>query len=85
MPLPIVKMISNLGEWLAGIINKPPLIPKGQLHFMQWKARPQSKKAQQELNWSPTPLRKGLSKTISFLIGPPAENAENNNTMEQTG
>jgi dihydroflavonol-4-reductase len=69
MPLPIVNMISSAGEWLAGMINKPPLIPKGQLHFMQWKARPKSMKAQQELNWSPTPLREGLAKTISFLIG----------------
>ncbi|TDI97690.1 MAG: NAD-dependent epimerase/dehydratase family protein [Caldithrix sp.] len=85
MPLPIVKMISTLGEWVAGIINKPPLIPKGQLHFMQWKARPQSKKAQQELNWSPTPLREGLSKTISFLIDPSAEKGVNTNTMEQAG
>lgn len=69
MPLPIVNMISSAGEWLAGIINKPPLIPKGQLHFMQWKARPNSMKAQQELNWSPTPLREGLARTISFLLG----------------
>jgi len=73
MPLPVVKMISRLGEWWSGIINKPPLIPKGQLHFMQWKARPESKKAQQELDWSPTPLREGLSKTISFLMGTVSE------------
>jgi hypothetical protein len=69
MPIPIVKVISTLGEWWAGISNKPPLIPKGQLHFMQWKARPKSEKAQQNLNWTPTPLREGLSKTISFMIG----------------
>jgi nucleoside-diphosphate-sugar epimerase len=73
MPLPIVKMISGLGEWWAGIVNKPPLIPKGQLHFMQWKARPKNEKARQELNWSATPLREGLSKTISFLIGTRSE------------
>jgi len=73
MPLPVVKMISSLGEWWAGMVNKPPLIPKGQLHFMQWKAVPDSTKAQQELNWSPTPLRKGLSNTISFLIGTPSK------------
>ena len=70
MPLPIAKMIASLGEWLARMINNPPLIPKGQLYFLQWQARPQSEKARRELNWSPTPLRKGLSKTISFLIGP---------------
>jgi len=69
MPLPVVKLISSLGEWWAGMVNKPPLIPKGQLHFMQWKARPKNMKARQELNWSPTPLRKGLSDTISFLTG----------------
>ena len=69
MPLPVAKMLAGLGEWLAGIINKPPLIPKGQLFFLQLQARPQSKKARQQLNWSPTPLREGLSKTISLLIG----------------
>jgi len=68
MPMPIVKIISSLGELLAGITKKPPLIPKGQLHFMQWKARPNSQNAQRELGWSPTPLREGLSKTIAFLL-----------------
>ena len=70
MPLSIVKIISSLGELWAKIVNKPPLIPKGQLHFMQWNARPVNTKAQKELNWSPTPLRKGLSETISFLAAP---------------
>lgn len=63
IPLGIAKGVSVVGEWLANMINKPPLIPKGQLHFLQWGAIPQSKKAQQELGWSPTSLEEGLKLT----------------------
>ncbi len=68
LPLSIARAISSAGELWAGISNKAPLIPKGQLHFMQWQANPQSGKAQRELGWTLTPLREGLAETIIFLI-----------------
>ena len=67
MPLPVVKMVSNLGEAIAKLSGKPPLIPKGQLHFLLWGAIPDSSKAKKELGWTPTNLTEGLSKTIQFL------------------
>jgi dihydroflavonol-4-reductase len=67
LPLPAAKGVSIVGEWVADIINKPPLIPKGQLHFLQWGATPRSDKAKQELGWSPLPFREGIRKTIEFL------------------
>lgn len=69
MPLRIVKAVSGIGEWWAGITGKPPLIPKGQLHFLQWQAFPQNDRARKELGWSPTPLRRGLRQTIAYFLG----------------
>ncbi|NOX86522.1 MAG: NAD-dependent epimerase/dehydratase family protein [Chlorobi bacterium] len=68
MPLPVVKTVSVLGEWLAGITGKPPLIPKGQLHFLLWKAIPDSTKAQRELGWKPVPIETGIKKTVEYLF-----------------
>lgn len=68
MPMGIVKAVAAIGEWWAGITGTPPLIPKGQLHFMQWQAFPINTKARKVLGWSPTPLRAGLQQTITYLM-----------------
>ena len=67
MPLGVAKLVSILGEGLANIINKAPLIPKGQLHFLQWQAIPVSHKAQQQLGWKTTPFDDALQSTLNFL------------------
>ena len=69
MPLAVVKTVAAMGEWWAGITGRPPLIPKGQLHFMLWGARPQNTRACRELGWMPTPLDAGLKQTITYLLG----------------
>lgn len=67
MPLALAKMVSRATEFFAYLTNKPPLIPKGQLHFLQWKAVPQSGKAKRELGWKPVSTREGIRRTIEFL------------------
>ncbi len=67
MPITIARMISTIGEFIAGLINKPPLIPKGQLHFFQWQARPDSSKAKAKLGWKPHAFDQGLQMTIDYL------------------
>ena len=67
MPLCIANAISFIGELIAGVINHPPLMPKGQLHFLQWQAIPCSEKAQTELDWKITPFEEGLKDTLSYL------------------
>jgi dihydroflavonol-4-reductase len=67
LPLPIAKAVAAIGEWIAQRTDKPPLIPRGQLQFLQWRAHPQSVRAQNELGWSTTPLRQGLRQTVEFL------------------
>jgi len=68
MPLPVVKVVSGVGEWIAKFSGKPPLIPKGQLHFLLSGATPDSSKAEKELGWHSTPIEKGISKTIDYLL-----------------
>jgi dihydroflavonol-4-reductase len=68
MPVGVVKAVAAIGEWWAAITGKPPLIPKGQLHFMLWGAVPRSDRAHQMLGWRPTPLRAALQQTVAYLL-----------------
>jgi dihydroflavonol-4-reductase len=67
MPAPVARALANGGEALARVIRRRPLLPKGQLYFFLWDARPQSAKAQRELGWTPTPLEDGLAATVAAL------------------
>ena len=67
MPVPVAKALAGGGEALSRVIRRPPLLPKGQLYFFLWDARPQSAKAQRELGWTPTPLEEGLAATVAAL------------------
>ena len=55
------------GEPVARLIGKPPLLPRGQHHFLSWNAAPDSSKAQDELGWEPTPLERGLRETLTSM------------------
>ena len=65
MPVPVATAISAAGEAASRVLRKPPLLPKGQLHFFLWNARPVSAKAQRELGWVPTPLEEGLRAVVA--------------------
>jgi nucleoside-diphosphate-sugar epimerase len=65
MPVPLAKALAAGGEVASRAIRKPPLLPKGQLHFFLWDARPQSGKARRQLGWVPTPLEEGLRAVVS--------------------
>lgn len=67
MPYFLGRSISVVGELAAKVIRRPPLIPAGQLHFLQWQARPSSARAQRELGWKPVGLEEGIQKTIAYL------------------
>jgi len=67
MPVPVARALATGGEALARLVRRPPLLPKGQLYFFLWDARPQSAKAQRELGWTPTPLEEGLAATVAAL------------------
>jgi dihydroflavonol-4-reductase len=67
MPVPVAKAIANLGAGISRVIRRPPLLPKGQLTYILWQARPDSSKAQRELGWKTTPLDEGVRKTLNSM------------------
>ncbi len=67
MPVPVAKAISAAGEGISRVVRRPPLLPRGQLHFFLWDVRPQSGRAQRELGWIPTPLEEGLAAAVAAL------------------
>jgi dihydroflavonol-4-reductase len=67
MPVPVAKALAAGGEAISRVLRRPPLLPRGQLYFFLWDARPQSAKAQRELGWTPTPLEDGLAATVAAL------------------
>lgn len=67
MPLFVASMVANLGEWVSSLTGKPPLLPKGQLVFLQYEARPLAERAKRELGWQPTPFLTALDETLGFL------------------
>lgn len=67
LPLWLCSFVSTTGEWIAGLTGKPPLIPKGQLKFLQVDSFPTAKRATDELGLRFTPLADGLAATIAWL------------------
>lgn len=68
LPVPLARAFAAGGEALANRIRRPPLLAKGQLHFLLWNARPDSGKAQRELGWTPTPLDEGVRRTLTSIF-----------------
>ncbi len=67
LPATAAKAMAAAGAPIAALTGKPPLMPKGQLHFFLWNAAPDSSKAQRELGWKPTPLDEGLRRTLASM------------------
>src|SRR5215207_5084368 len=67
MPIPVAKAIAAAGEGISRVIRRPPLLPRGQLTYFLWQARPDSSKAQSALGWKPTPLTDGVGKTLDAM------------------
>ncbi len=67
LPAGIARVAAAAGEAVARVTGKPPLLPRGQLHFLLSGVRPVAAKARDELGWEPTPLREGLRKTLAYL------------------
>lgn len=67
MPLWLGNVVAQVGEAVSGVTGRPPLIPKGQLHFLQWQAIPDGGRARAQLGWQPRSFEAGLRETIAFL------------------
>lgn len=67
LPAAVAEGIAALGAAVARVTRRPPLLPRGQLTFLRWNARPDSTKAQRELGWTPMPLEEGMRRTLEHL------------------
>jgi dihydroflavonol-4-reductase len=67
MPVPVAKALASAGEGVSRLIRRPPLLPRGQLHYFLWQAQPDSSKAQRELGWQTTPLEEGVRSTLDSM------------------
>lgn len=67
MPVPVAKAVAGVGAGISKVIRRPPLLPRGQLTYFLWQARPDSSKAQRELGWQTTPLAEGVRATLDSM------------------
>lgn len=67
IPLWLASAISTAGELKGRLIGRPPLMPRGQLQFLQVDSYPSATRATAELGLAFTPLAEGLAKTVAWL------------------
>lgn len=67
MPAFVASAVAAAGELVSRFTGRPPLVSRGQVHFLALRARPSSARIQRELGWRPTPLGDALRETLAFL------------------
>lgn len=67
LPVPLARALASAGEAVAGLIDRPPLLGRGQFRFLQWQARADSSKAREELGFEPLDWREGIARTVSWM------------------
>jgi dihydroflavonol-4-reductase len=68
MPGLVAHGVAAAGEAIARITRKPPLVPHGQLLFLESHTRPDAARARRVLGWRPTPFRDALPATLEFVL-----------------
>lgn len=64
MPLGVARAVSSVGERVARVTGRPPLIPRGALHFLESRVHPLASRAREELGWAPIDFAGGLEGTL---------------------
>jgi nucleoside-diphosphate-sugar epimerase len=67
MPLPVARAVSTAGERVAQVINRPPMIPRSVLQFLERGSRPTAARARNDLGWNPTPFPTGVERTLVYF------------------
>jgi dihydroflavonol-4-reductase len=65
--LPLARAAAVVGERVAAVTGRPPLIPRGGLEFLVSGRRPIADRARSELGWTPTPFDEGLARTFAHF------------------
>lgn len=65
LPSFLARALSFTTESLSALTHEPPLLPKGQLHFLEWGAIPDARRAKEQLGIEFTPLEVGLAALVA--------------------
>ena len=66
-PVWLMRAFAGTMEPLARVIPFTPLVTRGQLSIVLWRADVDTGKARRELGFRPTPLAEGVRETVDFL------------------
>ncbi len=67
MPLAVARAVSAVGERIAALSGRPPLIPHGALIFLESHPVPDGGRARDELGLEVTPWERGLAETLDHF------------------
>jgi dihydroflavonol-4-reductase len=67
LPTGLAKALTAAGEGVSRVIRRPPLIGRGQLHFLLWQARVDNSKAREQLGIDFTPWEEGVRRTVRWM------------------
>jgi len=67
MPVSLARGMAAAGEGVSRLIRRPPLLGRGQLHFLLWQARVDHSKAREQLGVEFTPWREGIRRTVRWM------------------
>jgi dihydroflavonol-4-reductase len=68
MPSVVAHAVAAGGGLVARLVGKPPLIPSGQLWFLESHSRPDAVRAKRELGWTPIAFRDALPATLEYAL-----------------
>lgn len=68
LPERLAHGLSRAGEAIARAVGKPPMLPRGQLEFLGWRARADSTKAREELGIEPLDWREAVRRTTRWIL-----------------
>jgi dihydroflavonol-4-reductase len=67
MPLGVARAVSTVGEGIARVTGRPPMIARSVLQFLERGSRPSGARARAELGWTPTPFPTGVERTLAHF------------------
>lgn len=67
MPIAIARGVSVVGELVARVTRRAPLIPRGALHFLESDARPVAARAAERLGWTAVGFDEGVALTLKHF------------------
>jgi nucleoside-diphosphate-sugar epimerase len=67
LPALVARGLAHGGEAVARLVRRPPLLGAGQLHFLLWEARADSRKAAEQLGVTFRPWQEGIPVTVEWM------------------